>query len=174
MSEKFQIGRRTYTDDVDPAIYGCGKSVSKSFEIQKGQVLKDVASLKEISTPIIDLLSSDDENAAFEDTSLHQCLKPSAVDNLAKSNSKNLQLQYRAYREKHASLSKIERNGRAQNLQEFIWSKSKSTGEYNYDSDDPRDMKLKRISEQIKLRHKDNFEKMGESNCEVTFLNQID
>ena len=45
MSDKFQICCSTYTDDVDPAIFGCGKAVSKIFEIEKGQMLQDVASL---------------------------------------------------------------------------------------------------------------------------------
>ena len=106
ISNKFQIGRSTYTDDVDPAIYGCCKAVPKKFEIQKGQVLKDVALLNKTYTPTIELLSSDDENAACEDTILNQYFKPSTVDNLAKSNSNNLQLQYHAYREKHDNLSK--------------------------------------------------------------------
>ena len=106
MSDKFQIGCSTYKDDVDPAIFGCGKAVSKTFEIEKGQMLQDVAALNKTHTPIIEILSSDDENDDFEDITLHQCLKPRAVDNVAKSNSKNLQLQYRAYREKHDNLSR--------------------------------------------------------------------
>ena len=53
------------------------------------------------------------------------------------SNTSKLQMDYAAYIDKHFSLPAEERNGRAMNMQEFIWSKiPPSSGPYQYDSDD--------------------------------------
>ena len=137
MSDKFQIGCRTYIDELDSDIYDCGKAATTEFRVQKGQVLKDVALLTKTPTPVIDLLSSDDEKPTIHDMS-------TVVENDAKSRSNNLRLEYHAYREKHHNLPQEQRKGRAMNMQEFIWKKCKSTGEYKYGSDDSRDMKLKK------------------------------
>ena len=59
-----------------------------------------------------------------------------------------MRMEYAAYRDKYFSLPAEERNGRAMNMQTFIWSKIPcSSGPYQYDSDDPRDMKMKEIFE---------------------------
>ena len=115
---------------------------------------------------VIELLSSDDENNSHEHSSmLNQCTASSAVkDNssvdtsllnvrnpsfmkeIDKSNSSKMRMEYAAYRDKHFSLPSEERNERALNMQEFIWSKiPPDSGPYQYDSNDSRDMKMKKI-----------------------------
>ena len=83
-------------------------------------------------------------------------------------------MEYAAYRDKHFSLSCEERKGRAMNMQEFIWSKiPRSSGPYQYDSDDPRDMKMKDIFERHKLscmqfQEENEKEIKTENNLETT------
>ena len=152
MSDKFQIGLRTFTDETCTAVRNVAKPSSMDDSPQT-----DVLNRNKIGQPVIELLSSDDKKPSSVKITVCNPSKLSTDSKVSKSNSSKLRIEYHAYRERHYSLPSEERNGRAINLQEYIWNSIKpEKGDYEYDSQDSRDMKMKEIFERNKVSRR-NF-----------------
>ena len=171
MSDKFQIGCRTYLDETSTDVQKIGKPAKKDCTVESVVVIPN-----ETSQPVIELLSSDDDKPSSLRTSLCKPSKPSPVDKVSKSNSSKLRIQYHQYRDKFYSVPSEDRSGRAMNMQEFIWNSIQpNMGEYQYDPEDSRDMKMKELAERNKVSCRQYLEdretKLREENGKNKLMN---
>ena len=154
MSDKFQIGCRTFTDETCTAVRNVAKPSSMDDSPQTDVVIRN-----KIGQPVIELLSSDDKKPSSVEITVCNPSKLSIRSKVSKSNTSQLRMEYNAYRERHYSLPSEERNGRAMNMQEYIWNSIEpETGDYEYDSQDSRDMKMKEIFERNKVSRRQFLE----------------